>query len=85
MIEWLMRKKTAPIHVLPGDMVELRYVDGDGRAEFINCKIVDPATYDTFAIGRIENELGFAEGLVAVVGNSEQGADIPINSRSTQR
>jgi hypothetical protein len=69
MVSWFGRRKISPIHVMPGDSIRLRYVGKNGRVESITEPLTKAATYDTMAVGEIENELGFADGLVAVIGN----------------
>lgn len=71
MIRWLTRKTVAPMHVTPGDTIQVMYWDATGREETIAHAITETDTYDTLAIGEIENELGFEKGLVGVVGKSE--------------
>lgn len=68
MIDWLVKKKVRPMRVTPEDTILLRYYDGKGRSEVISHPVGVTASYDTIAIGRIENELGLEEGLVAVIG-----------------
>jgi hypothetical protein len=68
MITWFKRKKVAPMNVAPGDLIRLHYHDGKGRHEIIEHPITETSMYDTLAIGKIENELGFEEALVGAVG-----------------
>ncbi len=70
MVNWFARRKVAPIHVLPGDSIRLTYNSPD-RTEHVETKFEKAGSYDTMAIGEIENELGFANGLVAVIGNTK--------------
>lgn len=70
MINWFKREKVSPMHVVAGDTIAVHYYGADGRHETISHPIVEASTYDTLAIGKIENELGFEEGLVGVIGRT---------------
>ena len=72
MIQWLKRKVVPTMHVMPGDSIQVHYDDGKGRCETIEHPIEEAGAYDTLAIGKIENELGFEEGLVGVVGRESK-------------
>lgn len=70
MIRWLTRKTVAPMHVMPGDTIQVTYRDAKGRKETTAHAITETGTYDTLAIAEVENELGFEKGLVGVVGKA---------------
>jgi hypothetical protein len=71
MINWFTKKKVKPIHVCPRDTITLTYTNPQGRSERIVHEIGKTASYDTMAVGEIENELGMKDGIVGVIGNEE--------------
>ena len=71
MINWFKKKKVAPIYVTPGDSICLTYNDANGRTEKVTYQVDKFATYNTMAVGELNDELGFSEGLVAVIGHEK--------------
>jgi hypothetical protein len=69
MFSWFEKKRVAPMNVVGGDTVRVTITGRDGRGETVNHTIDKVATYNTIAVGEIENELGFKDGLVGVIGN----------------
>lgn len=67
MINWLARSKVAPIHMAPGDSIEVTYTDGL-RKEVITSSPTKAIIVDTLAVGEFTDELGFKEGVVGVFG-----------------
>lgn len=69
MVNWFNKKKVAPMHVMQGDTIVLTYTDRDNRrSESVSHTIDKSATYDTLAVGEVEDEFGFAEALIGVIG-----------------
>lgn len=71
MFNLFTKKKVKPMHVMPGDTIQMRYRGLDGREETVEHNIEKTASYDTLAVGEIKDELGFSEGLVGIVGNEK--------------
>lgn len=72
MIDWMTRKKVAPIHVMPGDTVHLTYHGADGRKEEVTSEITETQIIDTMAVGVFKDELGMESGVVAVMGKEKE-------------
>lgn len=69
MFKFFTKKKVEPVHLSPGDTVALTYVGRDGTKHKVDYAITEHATFDTMAVGEIENELGFVSGIVGIIGN----------------
>jgi hypothetical protein len=66
------RKRVQAMHVTPGDTIQVSYTDQLGvRHEAIGHSITEAASYNTLAIAKIEDELGFKDGLVGIIGNEQ--------------
>lgn len=69
MIDWFKKVKVAPMCAEPGDHMRLTYTDKFGkRTEQLTETITEPGVFDTLAVGKVSDELGFESGLVMVIG-----------------
>jgi hypothetical protein len=69
MVKWLARKTVEPIHLQAGDTLAVIY-SGTPRSEQLEHTMEGCVSVDTLAIGEIQDELGFKNGLVGVFGQS---------------
>lgn len=56
------------IELGPGDTIRLTYYGDNNRVERIEHTVTETKTYNQMAIVEFTNELGFDEGIAAVIG-----------------
>ena len=68
MVKWLAKNKCAETRVEVGDTVVVRHRRDGVLLNKIEVDVTEALTYNTIAIGVVEDELGFERALVGALG-----------------